>query len=146
MPTAAKLIGAMLLFGVGWLAALGAVRTLPEGMPARYFPLTIALIGFWQGWFVIGSRAGQGPRAGIVNGLRAAVQMAIWGLALFALREMFLRSANLRYDGAGEATVAALELFLEYALQSLTVAIWGVVILGGAAAGAITEWAARRWR
>jgi len=146
MPTAAKLIGALLLFGVGWAAALGAIATLPDGMPARYFPVTIALIGFWQGWVVIGGHAGQGLRVGAGHGLRAAVQMAVVGLAVFALREMFLRAGNLRYAGAGEATVAALELFVEYALQSLTVPIWGVVILGGLAAGAISEVAARHWR
>lgn len=146
MPTAAKLIGALLLFGVGWLAALFAIDTLPEGTPARYFPLTIALIGFWQGWMVIGGQAGQGVAAGAGHGLRAGVQMALIGLAVFALREMFLRAGNLRYRGAGEATTAALDLFADYALQSLTVPIWGTVILGGVVAGTISEWSARRWR
>ena len=59
---------------------------------------------------------------------------------------MFLRSANLRYDGAGEATVAALELFLQYLLQSLTAPIWGTLLIGGMVAGALTELAARNWR
>jgi len=146
MPTAAKLIGALLLFGVGWIAGLGAIRTLPEGMPASYLPVTVAVIGLWQGWAVIGPRAGQGLRIGLAHGLRASVQMAAIALALFALREMFLRSARLRYDSPGEATTASLELFLEYGLQSLTVPIWGSVILGGLVAGALAELAARRWR
>jgi len=146
MPTAPKLIGAVLLFGVGWLAALFAIETLPEGTPARYFPLAVALIGFWQGWRVIGGMAGQGLGAAVAHGLRASVQTAVIALAVFSLREMFLRSLTLRYRGAGEATTATLDLFLEFALQSLTIPIWGVLILGGCVAGAITEWSARHWR
>lgn len=114
MPTAAKLIGALLLFGVGWGAALGAVATLPDGTQATYLPLAVALIGCWQGWSVLGRHAGCGMRAGVAHGLRAAIQMVVIALAAFALREMFLRSTDLRYGGAGDATVATLDLFLEY--------------------------------
>ena len=146
MPTGAKLTGAVWFFGVGWLAALFVLDTFPPEMPARYFPVTIALIGLWQGWMVAGRAAGQGTAAALGNGIRTSVQMAFFGLLLFALRTMFLRSANLRYDGAGEATTAAFDLFLEYALQSLTVPIWGTLILGGMLGGVLVEWAARHWR
>jgi len=52
----------------------------------------------------------------------------------------------LRYDGFGEAVIAAMELFIEYAVQSLTVPIWGVLLGGGVIGGLICEGAARRWR
>ncbi len=146
MPTAAKLIGALLFFGIGWVAALFVLDTFPEEMVATYFPLTIALLGFWQGWMVSGGNAGKGMNAAIGNGLRTSVQMAFFGLAIFALRTMFLRASNLRYDGAGEATVATLEIFLEYLIQSLTVPIWGTLIVGGMVAGAIVEAVSRVWR
>jgi len=144
MPTASRLVGAVVFFGVGWLAALQVIKTLPEGTPATFFPLTIALIGLWQGWSVAGRNAGHGGAIG--NGLRTSIQIAFIGLLVFALRTMFIRSANLRYDGFGEAVVAALELFIEYALQSLTVPVWGVLLVGGAIGGLICETAARRWR
>lgn len=146
MPTGAKLTGAVVFFAVGWLAALFVIDTFPEGTPATYFPLTIALIGLWQGWMVAGAHAGNGYQISMGAGLRTSVQIAFFGLLLFALRTMFMRSARLRYDGPGEATIAALELFLEYLLQSLTPEIWGTLILGGLIGGAICEWAARRWR
>lgn len=146
MPTGAKLTGAVVFFAVGWLAALFVIDTFPEGTPATYFPLTIALIGLWQGWMVAGTHAGNGYQISMGAGLRTSVQIAFFGLLLFALRTMFMRSARLRYDGPGEATIAALELFLEYLLQSLTPEIWGTLILGGLIGGAICEWAARRWR
>jgi hypothetical protein len=145
MPTAAKLVGAILFFAVGYVAALGVLQTLPEGTPARFFPLSIALIGLWQGWMVAGNHAGQGVVSAMGTGLRTSVQIAFFGLALHALRTMFLRSANLRYDGPGEATIASLELFLQYFIQSLTVPIWATLILGGVFAGIVVELASRRW-
>lgn len=146
MPTGAKLIGGAAFFAVGWFAALQVLLTLPEGTPARYFPLTIALIGLFQGWWVMGSRAGEGFGLAIANGLRTSLQIAFFGLAFFALRTMFLRSADLRYDSPGEATIEALELFLQYAMQSLTIEIWGALLVGGILGGFATELAARAWR
>jgi len=68
------------------------------------------------------------------------------GLAIFAFREMFQRSTNLRYDDPGRALIAALELFMEYALQSLIWPVWTVLLLGGMGAGVLVELASRRWR
>ncbi|MEM7722918.1 MAG: TrgA family protein [Pseudomonadota bacterium] len=146
MPTAPKLVGAILFFGVAWVAALSVLDTLPEETPARYFPLSIAVIGFWQGWVVAGGHAGEGMRAAIGTGIRVSVQIAFFGLLLHALRTMFIRSSRLLYDGPGEAAIAAMELFLEYLLQSMTVPIWGTLIGGGIIAGLLVEWSSRRWR
>jgi hypothetical protein len=146
MPTGAKLVGGVLYFAVGWYAALQVILTFPEGTPATYFPLTIALIGLWQGWMVMGNRAGAGFPAAVANGLRVSVQIAFFGLLLFALRQMFIRSANLRYDNPGAATVDTLNLFIEYFQQSLTIEIWGALFVGGIIGGIGTEMAARAWR
>jgi hypothetical protein len=63
---------------------------------------------------------------------------------------MFMRSANLRYDSPGEATVATLELFMEYLFQTLQMPqaylIWGTLLIGGALAGLVTEAVGRVWR
>jgi hypothetical protein len=146
MPTAAKLVGAIVFFAVGWLAARQVMTTFPEGTPATWFSPTIAMIGLWQGWSVAGPGAGNGRGMAIGNGLRTSVQIAILGLALFALRTMFIRSGNLRYDGFGEAVVEAMELFLEYFFQMAIVPVWGVLLIGGIIGGLMCETAARRWR
>jgi len=146
IPTAAGLVGAIVFFVVGWLAARQALATFPEGTPATYFPLTIALIGAWQGWSVAGPGTGRGAGVAVANGVRCAVQIAFLGLLFFALRTMFLRAMDMRYDGFGEAIVAAMEQFVAYLLQSLTMPIWGVLLAGGVFGGLICEAAARRWR
>lgn len=146
MPTGAKLAGGLLFFAVAYVAAMQAKLTFEEGTPATYFNITIALIGLWQGWMVMGKRAGAGFSVAISNGLRTSVQIAFFGLGLFALRTMFIRSADLRYDNPGEATVETMELFLEYFLQSLTVEVWGVLLVGGLVGGILTEIASKAWR
>jgi hypothetical protein len=146
MPTAAKLVAAILFFGVGWQAATYTLLTFPEGTPATYFPLTIGLIGLWQGWMVSGSRAGQGIGQAFGNGIRCSVQIAFFGILLFALRTMFARSANLRYDAPWEAVVATSELFVEYFMQSLTIPVWGTLLIGGALCGLVVEAAGRLWK
>ncbi len=150
MPTAGKLTAAVLFFMVGWQAALFTLETFPEGTPATYFPLTIALIGLWQGWTVSGSRAGKGTGQAFANGVRCAVQIAFFGLLLFALRTMFMRSTNMLYDDPGQAVIATLDLFLKYLFQMLempyAVNIWGILILGGALAGLVSEAVGRVWR
>lgn len=146
IPTAAGLVGAVVFFGVGWLAALQVLRTLPDGTPATYFPLTIALIGLWQGWSVAGRGVFEGRWVAIAYGVRCAIQIAFAGLVLFAVRAVYLRALNMRYDGFDEAVVATLEQFVAYLMQSLTMPIWGVLLAGGVIGGLICEAAARRWR
>lgn len=146
MPTGAKLAGGFLFFAVAYLAAMQAKLTFPPETSATYFNITIAVIGFWQGWVVMGNRAGAGISRALSNGMRTGAQIAFFGLSLFALRTMFMRSADLRYDNPGEAVTATMELFLEYFLQSLTPGVWGVLLVGGLIAGFLTELAAKAWR
>ncbi|ABD54908.1 TrgA family protein [Jannaschia sp. CCS1] len=146
MPTGAKLVGAILFFGIGWVAAMQAKLTFEEGTAATYFNITIAMIGFFNGWMLVGKRAGEGIAFGAANGVRASAQIAVLGLIIFALRTMFLRSANLRYSSIGEATTEAMDLLVQYSLQAMTVPIWTVLIVGGFVGGILTELAAKVWR
>jgi hypothetical protein len=149
MPTAAKLVAAILFFLVGYQAArFTLLETFPEAMHGYMaFPVSIGLIGLWQGWMVSGSRAGQGWRVSAGNGMRCAAQIACLGLLLYALRTMFHRAANLRYDAPWEAMIATFELFIEYFMQTLeSPLIWGTLLIGGAVAGLLTEAAGKLWR
>lgn len=149
MPTAAKLVAAILFFMVGYQAArFTLLETFPEGLHGNtIFPMSIALIGVWQGWMVSGSRAGQGWRAAFGNGMRCGAQIAVFGLLVYALRTMFQRASNLRYDAPWEAVIATFDLFIQYFVQTLeSPLIWGTLLIGGAIAGILTEVAGRLWR
>lgn len=146
MPTGGKLFAAILLAAVGWLAAEFTLWTYPEDMSPGWLRETMAVLGVWQGWMVIGPRAGQGVRAGIGYGVRASVQMVVIGIAIFALVEMFSRATRLRYDSPGEATIATLTISLQYLQQTMTVPIWGAILVGGAIAGLGANAAGRLFR
>ena len=152
MFTAARLVAALLFAGIGWLAAREVTNTLsdslfPTGMPHDLFEPSIAAIGLWQGWVVLGKGVKRGYSASIGIGIRTSVQIALFGLGYYALREMFIRSADLRYTDFGVAVLEALELFLEYGGELLRVPMAiGILLLGGAIAGIICEYVSKIWR
>ncbi len=146
MPTGSKLAGGAIFFAIAYMAALQAKLTFTEGTQATYFAWVIGGIGLWQGWMVMGNRAGGGMRLAIANGTRTSLQIAFFGLLFFALRTMFIRSTDLRYDDPGEAVTATMELFLEYGQQSLTYGVWGTLMVGGVLGGMAVEIASKMWR
>ncbi len=152
MFTAARLVAAILFAVIGFYAA----RQVTEGLPDTLFPdgLThdlfepsIAAIGLWQGWVVMGKLVKRGYSAAIGNGIRTSVQITLFGLGFYALREMFIRSSDLRYTDFGVAVMDALNLFIEYGGEFLRVTPAILVLLvGGAIAGILTEYASKIWR
>lgn len=146
MPTGGKLFAALLFAAVGWLAAEFVLMTYPPEMSPGWLRETMAGLGIWQGWMVMGRRAGEGPATGIGIGIRTSVQMSLIGIVIFALVEMFDRASRLRYDAPGEAVIATLTISLQYLEQSLTVPIWGTILIGGALAGLAADAAGRLFR
>ncbi|MFT5868390.1 MAG: hypothetical protein ACI8TF_000493 [Paracoccaceae bacterium] len=145
MPTGPKLAGAVLFALVAYIAAIQVVNSLPEGSALGYFIPTIVVLGVLQGWIVMGRVAGNGWRVAIGGGVRTSVQIAFWGVVIFSLEEMFERSTRLRYDGPGEAAMASIDLFIDFGWLVLTVPVAGTLLIGGAIAGLITEYASRHW-
>lgn len=146
MPTAAKLISAVLFAAVGYFAAQAYGRTLPPGQPRELLLPIVAAIGLGQGWLTMGRNVGEGISMAITTGFRTSVQIAFWAITGFGLYEMFYRSTRLRYDGPGEAVIAALNLFLEYGLSVLTATTCMVILLvGGMVSGVIAELVNRKW-
>ncbi|MBF9029738.1 TrgA family protein [Rhodobacterales bacterium HKCCE3408] len=147
MWTAARLVAAVLFTALGYYSATLVAATFPEGTDPKTFVICIASIGLWQGWMTMGKLTGRGYSAAAGNGIRTSVQIAFFGLLLFALVEMFSRSADLRYRDFWTATKDALNLFIEYLGQYAGIpASWGVLLAGGVLIGLATEAAARLWR
>ena len=146
MPTAAKLVSALLFAAVGYFAAEAYGQTLPPGQPRQWLAPIVAAIGLGQGWLTMGSLVGQGISVAVTTGVRVSVQIAFWAVVGFGLYEMFYRSTRLRYDGVGEAVIAALDLFLDYGLSLLSATTCLVILLvGGAMSGVLAELVNRRW-
>ena len=146
MPTAAKLVSAVLFALVGYFAAVAYGHTLPPGQPRDLLAPIVAAIGLGQGWVTMGRNVGEGISMAITTGFRTAVQIAFWAIVGFGLFEMFYRSTRLRYDGPGEAVIASLQLFLDYGLSVLTATTCMVILLvGGMVSGVVAELVNRKW-
>jgi hypothetical protein len=84
---------------------------LPAGDAGDLFPADHRPDRALAGVDGVGLRAGQGIGVAFGNGIRCSVQIAFFGILLFALRTMFMRSANLRYSAPWEAVTATFDLF-----------------------------------
>ena len=146
MPTTAKLVSAVLFAIIGFFAADAYADTLPPGQPRFWLIPIVTVLGIGQGWMTMGRHVGQGMSMAITTGVRTSFLILFWAVTIFGLYEMFYRSTRLRYDGPGEAVIAALELLMEYGMSVLT-AVPTLIILfgGGAIAGIVAEYTNRRW-
>lgn len=143
MPTASRLVAAVLLAGLAWLVSEQIKPLFLEGTAFGWFNHINALFGLVIGWQVIGSRAGRGMSAAISNGLTAGVILVFWGLLVHSGIEMFEKSMRLRYDGAFEAFAAVFQIMSEYAVLIATPLIITTLVVGSCIAGVVAEWVER---
>ncbi len=146
MPTAARLAAAILLTIVAVMAASAYKLTLPEGQPTRWLLPICAILGIWHGWMTLGRNVGKGWVPAINTGVKSAFLIGFFAVLIFGLYEMFYRSTRLYYDDPGEATIAAIDLFMEYGMSLLLAfTAMGILFIGGVIAALITELVDRRW-
>lgn len=145
MPTAARLVAAILIATLAVVGASLYIPLLPEATPIRGLVPSAVIIGALCGWLVLGRAAGRSYGATMGNGISTCVAVAFWMLLLWSIVEMIDRSTKMRYDGPMEAVLGAVGLMVDYARLMLKPEILGTVLIGGIVAGWCTEWAARRW-
>lgn len=145
MPTAGRLVAAVLFAVLGFLISELVKPLFPEGSDLGRLSEINAVVGLFVGWTVAGSRAGGGWRAAVGHGLTGAAALLFWAMFLHATTEMIRRSIRSQYDGPVEAVVGIFELMIGYAQIIGTLGVIGALIAGGIAAGLLTEAAARRW-
>jgi hypothetical protein len=149
MPTAARLVAAIVLAALGWFAS-ELVKPLIEAQTGRTefggLSLINLVLGALCGWIVIGKRAGRGYSAAIGNGLTGGAALVFWALFVQAVREMVDRSLARRYDGPVEAIGAIFELAVEYGAFLLDTQMLVTLVAGAILAGLASEFAAGRWR
>jgi hypothetical protein len=146
MPTAAKLAAAIGFLLVGFFTAEVMKPSLPEGTSLGWFSVVCAVLGFLAGWFIMGTSPLANPVKAMGAGLKTAIILLFWGLALFSIYTMLVRAMDRRYRGimdAVEGTLAIMVDFMRILLDAPLVL--GVLVIGGMLAGVFTRWAGVRW-
>lgn len=146
MPTAARLVAALLLAILGWILSDLIRPLMPEGTAFGWFNYANAFIGVCVGWVAVGSRAGRGVAPGINNGLTGVVVLFIWGLAVHSSYEMFRLAMRNRYDGPMEAITAIFLIASEFGLMIATAPVLITAVVGALVVGLVTDVVARHWR
>jgi hypothetical protein len=145
MPTAGRLVGAILFAPLFWYVSTLILPLFLEGTEPPWYAELNALIGLLMGWIVAGSRAGDGYRAAIGYGVTTVFAVAFWSLFSHSFIEMIERSLDKRYKGPVEAVISIFELAIEQA-QILAVphVLW-TAFIGGIIAALLTEYVGQRY-
>lgn len=131
MPTAAKLVSAILLAGVAW-AACEAIRPLmPEQTQFGWFNYVGAGIGLVVGWRVIGSRVRGGILQAVSAGLTGSAALVFWNLLAQSTNEMLAQALERRYDGPFEGLVAVFDIAVDYGQYLMDTTVLVILIGGG---------------
>lgn len=144
MPTAAKLVAAVIFAIVGAIAAHLYLPTLPEGTPPGYLRETAAGVGLVCGWRIMGRRAGKGMGEAAGSGVVTAVCMLFWVMLLFAVYTMIRRSMRLLYDGPMDALLGVMSVMYDYGLNLAAPATPVALLVGGIIGGWLVEMTYKR--
>lgn len=145
MPTAPKVVSAILFAFIAWAASSLVRPYLPDGTQIAWMHQVCAAVGFVAGWVMSGARAGYGIRPSVGYGFTTMALVVFWCLFLFAGQEALERSMARRYDGPIEAIGAMIKLMLEYGTLLLhwDVLVW--LVISALFGGVVTELSAREW-
>ncbi|MCK0170102.1 TrgA family protein [Aliiroseovarius sp. S1123] len=145
MPTAAKLLSALILAAVGWMCGELVKPLMPEGRDLSYLSPTTAAVGFFVGWFYLGPRADRGLGTTGANAGTTLFVQVFMTLFTFAFAKMIGNSLRKRYDGPIEALQDIFIIGFEMAIEYTTAEIAAVAILGVFIASSSAFYAARKW-
>lgn len=145
MPTGAKAAGAVTFAILAFGAATLLLPHLPQSDRGRWFALANAGVGAYIGWRVMGRMVGGDYRAAARAGIYTSVWLLLWSVSLFSVRLMAIRSMQGWYHSATDALTGVVAVAIGYFQMSLKVEVVGVLLLGGMAAGVVTEFVSRHW-
>ncbi|MEQ9039386.1 MAG: TrgA family protein [Silicimonas sp.] len=145
MPTAGKLIGAIVFAALAYFITDLVKPLLPEGTRLAWFSPVNALVGLAMGWTIMGKGAGKTYRQSFGFGLTTLAATVFWCLVIWSGYEMLRRSTRLYYDGAMEALQDMAELFLIYGKLAAVSEVVIPALVGAIFVSWLTEFFARRW-
>ncbi|MFN7224103.1 MAG: TrgA family protein [Paracoccaceae bacterium] len=147
MPTAAKLVSAIIFAFVAFLAAHLYGLSIPGGRPVGVVREVSAVVGVLCGWFIMGPFAhrARGRVEAMGTGIRTSFTMVVCVLLIFACVEVLDRAIKGRYDNPLDALLGVFERAFVLAPPLARPDILGVLLLGGLLGGALAHWTSQRW-
>lgn len=145
MPTAAKIVAAVALAIVMYVATVTYIPNLPEGTQVHQIREIAAAIGFACGWWIIGPRPGLTLTESLSTGLKGALVATFWTLMAAASYTMLKRSMRMMYDGVMDAVLGVFQQLVDFGALTFSPGVLGVVGIGGMMVGALARGASRRW-
>lgn len=145
MPTAAKLVAAIIFAITGYFVSELIRADLPEGQPLKWLVKICVIIPLLIGWRVMGKLVGKNYGAAMNSGFYGIVLSTVSVTFIFAVALMIKKSRRLQYDGPMEALVDVFALMLEYGLLLLNPFVLVVLVCGGFIGGVAAEWAHRKF-
>lgn len=145
MPTAGKLIGAILFAALAFYVSEQVKLGMPEGVAISLLSPINALLGLAMGWRIMGERAGEGFVPATGYGLTTVFAITFWSLLIWSGYEMLRRAVRGRYDGPMDAMVGMGDLMLEYATLIVTPPVVGAAVIGSFVCAMVTEYFSHRW-
>jgi hypothetical protein len=146
MPTAAKGMAAATFAVAGWLTANVYVPNMPDVQAVGSFRELTGVLGAIVGWSVMGKSVGKGYLRSIGAGWKTMIVLVFFGLLLFGIYEMLLKSVKMHYDGAFEAFLDVFMQMLKRAPPLWTTEVFSTMVISSGIAGLMAEFANRRWR
>ena len=145
MPTAGRIIGAVLFAGLVWFASELFKPLMPEGTDFGRFSEFNALFGIILGWLMMGPRSHPTASASITSGITATVAIIFWLLMAQSIIQMLKLSLRKHYDGPVEAVVGVFQLMIKYGTIMATPEILGTLFIGGILISVVSGRAERRF-
>ena len=146
MPTAARLVAAILLAILGWVLSDIVRPLMPEGTSFGWFNYANAFIGLCVGWTVVGTRVGRGFVSAINIGVTGVVVLILWALFVHSCYGMFRLAMRNRYDGPMEALTSIFIIGSEFGIMIATPTFFAVAVVGALVTGIAADAAGKRWR
>lgn len=145
MPTAAKLVGAIMLAITGWFCSELIKPLMEDGRDLSGFSPICAAVGAFVGWRFLGPRADQRLGSVLSNTLTMAFVQVVLTVFIFAVLEMVQKSLRKLYHGPVEALEDVLAISAVYYHEYVFHEPIFVVLLGCFLSSLCAFRAARKW-
>jgi ABC-type xylose transport system permease subunit len=146
MPTATKLVAALIFGALAWIVSEAIKPVFPPGTDFGRFSEYNALLGLVIGWRVAGRQTPATWASAVASGLTTAVGMVVLGLLLHSAKRMIDLSLQRVYDGPMEALLDVVRIMLNNVQYLIGPSVLATLALGGVLGGLTIQWVARNTR